>query len=181
MLLGELLVKNKVITQTQLNQALKSQTRYPNQSIGKVVSKVFNIPMEIIETILISKSVVPQLKSWFKKNIDQKLKANAIPLSSTIKNIELLISSYTRYEGEAVVFIRNEMGYYCEDTRDTRLEKLALVIEAIRLTTRRNQTIVLKDIHLDITLGTNEIRAENPGFITEARLKLLQALKQKVS
>lgn len=179
MLLGELLVAAKIITKTQLNQALKSQTRYPNHSIGKVISKVFNIPMEIIETTMITKSVLPRIETWFKKNIDQKSAKDGIPISSTIKECEFRINSYTRYEGEAVIFLRNEMGYYCEDSRDASLEKLALVIDTLRLVTRRKQEIILHDIHLDITLGSNEIRAENPGFITEARLKLLHALKQK--
>lgn len=179
MLLGELLVKAKIISQMQLNQALKSQSRYPNHSIGKVVSKVFNVPMEIIETTMISKSVIPTIEVWFKKSIDQKSPKGAIPPSSTIKEITLNISTYTRYEGEAVHFIRNEMGYYCEDTRDVRLEKLSIIIDSLQLTTRRNQDIILHDIHIDVTLGSNEIRAENPGFITEARLKLLHALKQK--
>ena len=179
MLLGELLVQEKVITQMQLNQALKSQSRYPNHSIGKVVSKVFNVPMEIIETVMMSKSVIPKIEVWFKHNIDQKSQKDGIPLSSTIKNFKLEINNYTRYEGEAVHFIRNEMGYYCEDSRDVRLEKIAIIIDTIQLTTRRKQEIILHNVNLDITLGTNEIRAENPGFITEARLKLLHALKQK--
>lgn len=177
MLLGELLVKNKIITQMQLNQALKAHDRYPNQSIGQVVSKVFNIPLEIIETTMLTKSVIPKIEVWFKKNIDQKPKT--IPPSSTIKTLEININSYTRYEGESVTFVRNEMGYYCEEIRDTSLEKLAIVIEEIRLTTRRNQVISLKDINIEISLGSNNIKAENPGFITEARLKLLQAMKQK--
>ena len=181
MLLGELLVKHKVITELQLSQALKAQTRYPNMSIGQVVSKVFNIPIEIIETTMITKSVLPKIEVWFKKNIDQKSKKDGIPPSATIKEFALDIAGYTRYEGEAVHFLRNEMGYYCEDSRDARMEKLAIVIKEIQLTTRRNQLITLNDIHLDITLGTNEIRSENPGFIAEARLKLLHALKQKAT
>ncbi len=179
MLIGELLVKNKIITPTQLNQALKARSHYPNQSIGQVVSKVFNIPLEIIETTMLTKSLVPKIGVWFKKNIDQKSKNIGIPPSSTIKTLEININSYTRYEGESVTFVRNEMGYYCEEVRNTSLEKLAIVIEEIRLTTRRNQVISLKDIHIEITLGSDEIKAENPGFITEARLKLLQAMKQK--
>ena len=179
MALGELLVEAKIITQTQLNQALKSKSRYPKHSMGRVISKMFNIPMEIIETTMITKAIIPQIESWFKKNIDHKSPKDGIPPSATIKDVDLKISSYTRYKGEAITYIRNETGYYCEDTRDASLEKLALIIDTIKLTTRRKQEIILHDIHLDITLGTNEIRAENPGFITEARLKLLQALKQK--
>lgn len=179
MLLGELLVQEKIITQMQLNQALKSQSRYPSHSIGKVVSKIFNIPMEIIETTMINHSVIPRIEVWFKKNIDKKSQKDGIPLSSTLKSFEVIINNYTRYEGESVQFIRNEMGYYCEDSRDARLEKISLIIETIKLTTRRKQEILLHDIHIDITLGTSAIRAENPGFITEARLKLLHALKEQ--
>ncbi len=179
MLIGELLVKNHIITQTQLNQALKSHNRYPNHSIGQVVSKIFNISPETIETTLITKSIIPTIITWFQKNIARKTQKTAFPLSSSIKKVEIEISSYTRYEGEAVQFIRNEMGYYCEESRDTSLEKLALTLETIKITTIRKQEITLSDVHLNITLGSNEIKTENPGFLAEARLKLLHALKQK--
>ncbi len=178
MLLGELLVAEKLISQTQLNQALKSQASSPNHSIGRVVSRMYNIPVELIETTLISKSVIPRIEAWFKHNIDQKSKKDGISLSSIISGIELNIKSYVRYEGEAVTFIRNELGYYCEDARDASLEKISLTLSTIKLTTIRKQEILLHDVHIDLTLGTGKIHAENPGFITEARLKLIHALKQ---
>lgn len=178
MLLGELLVAEKLISQTQLNQALKSRHLYPTHSIGQVISTLFNIPMESIETIMISRYVVPTIEAWFKKNIDKRSKTDDIPLSSSLFAIDITISSFVRYEGEAVTFIRNEMGYYYEESRDAGLEKLALTVDTMKLTTIRKQDIMIHDIQLEFTLGTNAIRAENPGFISEARLKLLHALKQ---
>ena len=177
--LGKYLVEAEIITQKQLDHALKSQSRYPNWSIGKIIHQMFTVPMEIIETMMITRIVTPIIESWFKKNIDQKSQKDGIPLSTTIKDFTLTIHSYTRYEGEAVTFIRNKMGYYCEDTRESTSEKLSILIDTVKLTTRRQQEILLYKIKIAINLETNKIKAENPGFITEARLKLLHAIKQK--
>ena len=50
--LGETLVRNGVITQTQLEAALAEQKKHPEQKIGEILVRLGYLPLEELEAAL---------------------------------------------------------------------------------------------------------------------------------
>ncbi len=179
MLLGEALIEASIISADQLKKAIVAQQRFPNHSLGRIIVKLFGVPVEIVETTFIKKVVLPFIDEWFREELAKKPGIGGVNLADMISSIDLDLSSYRRYEGEQVYFQRNDQGYYVEQNRDTKLEKISVKIDFFLVRTIRRQEVVLKDALFEVTLGRKSIRPENPGFVAEYRLKLLHAMKEK--
>ena len=181
MLLGEALIEAGVITDEQLKKAVLAQKRFPNHSLGRIVVKLFNVPVEIVETTFIKMVILPILEQWFRRELAFKPGPNGLNLADMLSVIEIDLTSFARYEGERVSFLRNDEGYYLEEKRHAKIESLSLEVKTFYLRTIRRQEITLHDAGFEVILGDSkhQVKPENPGFVAEARLKLMQALKQK--
>lgn len=179
MLLGEALIEAEVITEGQLQKALLAQKRFPGHALGPIVAKLFDVPSEVVETVFIKKVVVPIIDRWFRRELASKPGPGGINLGDMISDITIDLMAYSRYEGELVSFRRNEQGYYLEQRREAKLEKVTVEKVAVTVRTIRRQEVSFANVALELALDSKYVRPVNPGFVVEARLKLLQALKQK--
>ena len=180
MLLGEALIDAAIISKEQLQKAMVAQKRFPNHSLGRIVAKLYDVPAEVIETVFITKVVVPVIEEWLRRQLASKPGPGGVDLAAMVAGIEIDLVSYSRYEGELVFFRRNEQdGYYVEQKRMNKLENVTVEIATITLLTIRRQRVVFNDVSLEVPLASKNVRALNSGFLPEARLKLLHAMKQK--
>ncbi len=179
MLLGEALIAAGVITEAHLQKALQAQTRYTNLSLGEVIIKLFAIPRDVVESHYINRSIIPFIEEWLRTQLNKKAFSDGLSAGSTIANITVTIPSFTRYEGEAVSFELGADGMYQESSSLTRMERILAIIDPLIITTTRGQEIIIADVHLEVNLADKEIRPDNPGFLSELKLRLLKAHKEK--
>ncbi len=180
MLLGEALIKAGLITEAHLNKALQAQTRYPTLSIGEVITKLFAVPRDEVETHYLNLSIIPFVKSWLLDQLNRTMFKNGVRVGSTIADIDITVPSFTRYEGEAVSYTRSDNGMYQEQSSLTRMERVLLIVDPLVLTTSHHQRLVFNTVNLEVSLDKEGkgVRPDNPGFLSEVKLRLLKAYKE---
>ena len=179
MLLGEALIKAGIVTESQVQEALKAQSSNQHLSLGEVIHRLCAIPREIIESHYMALAIIPFIKEWLQKKLHKKSFADGLTLASTIADITLTIPRFSRYEGEVASFELLEDGMYKENSIQTKVERIRATVDPLIFTTVRKQEIVFNDVHLEIRLDEKGVRPENPGFLSELKLRILKATKEK--
>ncbi len=180
MLLGEALIKAKVISQDQLQKALKVQASNTHLSLGEILVKLFSIPRDVVESHYASVYIIPFIEEWFQGQMDTKEFSDGVPLSSIIDNLALTVPSFTRHQGETVSFSLAEDGMYRENSFIMRMEKILATIDPLIITTKKQQKIVFNNVHLEVNLEDKGVHPENLGFISEVKLRLWKSMKEIV-
>ncbi|MEN8257945.1 MAG: hypothetical protein ABFS09_08800 [Thermodesulfobacteriota bacterium] len=178
MLLGEALIRARVISQAHLNKALQVQTGNAHLSLGEILTKLFNIPRNVVESHYINLSIIPLIKEWLQEQLDIKEFSEGIPLRSIIDHIAITVPSFTRHQAETVSFDLGEDGMYRENNSVKKMERILATIEPLVITTKKQQKIVFNNVHLEVNLEDKGVRADNPGFFSEVKLRLLKSLKE---
>jgi hypothetical protein len=179
MLLGEALLQAGVISKADLQKALETQTHNTHLSFGDIITKLFAVPRHVVESHYINLAISPFINEWLYKQLTKKSLSDGLPAENIIAGIALTIPVFSRYEGETISFERRADGMYQESSSLTKIEKITVIVEPLVITTTRQQQIIFHHVHLAVSLRDKGIRPDNPGFLPEARLRLLKALKEK--
>lgn len=179
MLLGQALIEAGVLTEAHIQKALQAQSRYPNLTFSEVISKLFGIPRDVVESHYINRSIIPFIKEWLQKQMDNKEFSDGFSAGSTIADIAITVPTFTRYEDEAVRFDLIADGMYKGGDSLTRMERILATIDPLVITTTRQQKIIVNDVNLELSLEEKRVRPDNPGFLSEVKLRLLKAFKQE--
>lgn len=177
MLLGEALIKANVMTEAQLEKAIKAKTSYPNLSLGGIIMKLFAIPRDVLESHYINHAIIPFIKEWLQKRMDEKMLSSGVTMGSTIAEIALTIPTFTSYEGEGIIFELGKDGMYQENKTHSKVERVLAIIDPLVITTTQGQEIIFNDIHIEVNLTNKMVSSENPGFLSEVKIRLLKANK----
>ncbi|MEN8140112.1 MAG: hypothetical protein ABFR97_02710 [Thermodesulfobacteriota bacterium] len=178
MMLGEALVDAAIISTDQLKRAIVAQKRYPGHSLGQIVVKLYDVPVEIVETLFVKKVLVPALIRWLERELARLPGPGGENLTELIRRVEIGLAAFSRHEGEAVIFSRDEEGYFRQVERDARLERIKARVDSFVIHTTLGQQLCLEDEGFAMILGKNKIKPDNPGFVPTVRLLLIQAMKE---
>jgi hypothetical protein len=179
MLLGEVLIKAGVISPDDLQQALKTQVHNAHLSFGEIITQLFGVPRHVIESHYINHALIPFIRAWLEKQLRHQVIGPGMSAADCLADITINIPSFSRYEGEVVSFERQSDGMYGESASLTKIEKIIATVDPLELTTTKGQKIIFNNVHLEVGLRDKGIRPDNPGFLSEVRLRLLQAVKGK--
>lgn len=179
MLLGEVLIKAGVISPADLQTALKTQVHNAHLSFGEIITQLFGVPRDVIESHYINLAMIPFIKAWLEKQLSRQVLGPGQSASDIIADISINIPNFSRYEGEVVSFERQTDGMYGESASLTKIEKIIATVDPLVITTTKGQKILFSNVHLEVGLRDKGVRPDNPGFLSEVRLRLLQAHKGK--
>jgi hypothetical protein len=179
-LFGELLVQKNIITKEQLNSALQSQKNGAGLALGDIIIRDFSVPQEKVEIIFANKILIPFLKTWLMRTFKEKLQIKGVDLSLFITGLDINISVFSRTTSKQVTFNRDIDGHFIPSSEDRTDELVNAVIDTMSIRTIRKQNITFTNIGVTVNLFTKNLTLnDGAGFISEARIRLMQAVKQK--
>ena len=179
-LFGEILVQKKIITEKQLHTALQTQKKDIGLALGDIVARDYSVPVEVLETLFVNELLTPFLKTWFMKTFKEKLKIKGADFSLFITDLDIHISFFTRATCNQTTFTQNTEGQFHRTRQDRIDEQINAVIDTMTIQTIRKQILTFTDIGIKVNLLTKNLSLnDGPGFISEARIRLMQAIKQK--
>ncbi len=179
-LFGKVLVQKKIITAEQLDTALQNQEKDTGLALGDIVSRDFSVPQEVVETLFVNEILIPFLEVWFMNTFKEKLKTKGNDFSHFISGLDISISFFTRTTSNQVAFSRNQSGQFQPSMKNRVDEQVNAVIDIMTIRTIRKQTLTFTGISVKVNLLSNNLSlTDGPGFISEARIRLMQALKKK--
>ena len=128
-----------------------------------------------------------RVKFWchFSKNgsrthYKKKLQVKGVDFSFFITGLEISLSSFTRTTANQIIFVRKQDGKFQRNEQKRTDEQLNAVVETLTIQTVRKQKLTFTDISIKVNLFTKTLSLiDGPGFISEARIRLMRALKQK--
>lgn len=179
MLLGEALIEAGLINEAHLKKALTAQASNPNLSLGEIITKLYDVPRDMVESHYITLAIIPLIKEWLQTELNKKEFSDGLPTGSVIADIAINVSAFSRHKGETVSFKRVEGGMYREISSLMKMERILTTIEFLVITTTKKQKITLNDVHLEVNLKNKGVRPDNPGFLAEVNLRLQKAFKEK--
>ncbi len=179
-LFGEVLVQEEIITNEQLETALHTQKEEMGLALGDILCRDFSIPQETIETLFVNAVLLPFLKEWFPKTFKDKLEIKGVDFGLFITGFDISISSFSRTTSKQITFIKNPEGIFHNRRKDRTEEQINAVIDTMTIQTIRKQLLTFENIGIRVNLFSKTFTLnDGPGFISEARIRLMQAIKQK--
>lgn len=180
MLLGEALIEAGLISKAHLHEALAAQASNPNLSLGEIITQLYDVPRDMIESHYITLAIIPRIKEWLQKQLNKKEFSDGLPTGSVIADIAISVSAFSRYKGDIVSFKRIEGGLYRESSALQKMEKILTSIDSLIITTTKQQKVELTNIDLEVNLQDKGVRPDNPGFLAELNLRIQKTFKGKV-
>lgn len=179
-LFGEILVQHKIISKKQLLTALQTQKKDSSLALGDIISRDYSVDQQVIETLFVNEILTPFLKVWFMNTFKEKLQIKGVDFSLFISELDINISLFTRTTANQITFIRDKNGQFCPNKQDRVEEQVNAVIDTMTIRTIRKQILTFTDIGITVNLFSKNLKLnDGPGFISAARIRLMQALKKK--
>ncbi len=177
---GEILVREEVITKDQLAEVLEAQKK-TRKEFGLLISQMYSIPVEVVESLYVSEVLVPSMKWSLLQKLIEKFEGSSIEPETVIENILVNISQFSSYLAVKTYYTQDSAARkkYSIVDRSEKLKRIQGKMDKLVLKLKHAESFLLfTDVQFEFVLKNQELIFSNPGFISEVRLKLLQAVKQ---
>lgn len=174
---GFVLVKEGLITHSQLGEALELKSSHEDKLLGEIISSQFGIPELEIEKVYLNQVIIPFIEYWFFKELAKKIKADNWSVEEGIPRIEVTLKSYCRQMTRSSCYT-NVDGNLTITASEASLTKVNAIIEKLTIATNFGQELVFAELALDLDPARQVLTLENPSVILETRIRILQQLKK---
>lgn len=174
---GFVLVKEGVITHSQLGEALELKSSHEDKLLGEIISSQFGIPELEIEKVYLDQVIIPFIEYWFFRELAKKVKAENWSVEAGIPRIEVTLKSYCRQMTRSSCYA-NVDGSLTVTASEASLTKVNAIIDKLTISTNLGQEIVFEELALDLDPARQVLTLENPSVILESRIRILQQLKR---
>jgi len=175
--LGWILVREGVISKEQMEQALDVQKRkFPDQSLGEVVSRLFTIPEEEIETIFINHILFHVVTDWFYREIGQKMGKTSQEIEAIIPHITLTLNGYTRLATRKTTFARKGKHFHPTSSR-TALSQILAEFDRIEFVSTLGDPLVFSGVQIEYDVQTQHLKIGDQSIGLQVKVRLTQMMK----
>jgi hypothetical protein len=175
--LGYALVMEGLIDEQQLAKSLSVQKLHPTKSIGEIVSKLYNISEEAVESIFVRDILIPSFRNFLYSELKKKINTPDFDLLKAVPAIEIILGNYTR-----VTIVSKTFAYVDNllrpSTHKNFLSKIDCSIKTVQLRTLYEKVIEFQDVVVEYDIQNQRITMENPSLIMEAKIRLNQIMKK---
>ncbi len=179
--LGWVLVLDGVISRQQLDKALSIQKLHPTRSIGEIICKLFNIPEGIIEAIFVREVLVPTISECVYTELRKSKTAQEVDIKELVPTVEVIISKFQRNTHSSKLFTFESPNSFQPSSQKSFLSTIECTIQQLELKTSFDTNIKFKDVILEYNIQNQTISWDNPAVLTEAKVRLNQLIKGKLS
>jgi hypothetical protein len=176
-ILGDALVKEGLINQTQLQKSLSVHISHPTKSLGEILSKLYGIAEGKVEAIFVQNILLPAIRNFLYAELQKKINNPDFDLAKEVPSMEIKIRGYQRVTIASKSFTYENDLFYGPATAKHFLFRIDCTIEAIVMRTVYADTLEFKEVFLEFDLQNQRVTLENPSIIMEAKIKLNQITK----
>ena len=173
--IGEILIKEGIISGIQLENILGVQDRQPERSVGEIAADLYAIREDEIESIFGNHILLQVVKEWFQAGLTEKLPNLA--LDTIISSIDVQISRFTRSAIAQKEFVKGGGPLFQGAEEKKYLYKINCEVDKVIIKTAMGPEIAFENLTVEYDVQSQQLKVDNAAVLLEAKIRLIQLVK----